>query len=92
MDISTLLVEQFTDVFRLGLLAALIYTTERTRLQTGVVLPLVAGSVFIAFIIPATMPAGGVSQWLATATGVIVNLVVVSLFWLAWQAVLKSRR
>jgi uncharacterized membrane protein len=92
MDISTLLMEQFTDVFRLGLLAALIYTTERTRPQTGVVLPLVAGSVFIAIIIPATMSTGGVSQWLATATGVIVNLVVAALFWLAWQAVLKSRR
>ncbi len=52
MEISTLLAQQFTDIFRLGLLAGLIYTTERTRSQTGVLLPLVAGVIFVAVIIP----------------------------------------
>jgi len=92
MDISALLVEQFTDVFRLGLLAGLIYTTERTRPQTGVLVPLIAGVVFVAIIIPATMPKSGVSLWEAAALGVPVNAVIVAVFWAAWQAFAKTKR
>jgi hypothetical protein len=92
MEISTLLMQQFTDIFRLGLLAGLIYTTERTRQQTGVLVPLIAGVVFVAIIIPATMPMPGVSLWLAAATGFAVNAVIVAVFWLGWQAFSKSRR
>lgn len=91
MDISTLLVEQFTDIFRLGLLAGLIYTTERTRQQTGVLVPLLAGVIFVAIIIPATMPKPGVSLWVAAATGLAVNAVIVAVFWLAWQAFSRSK-
>ncbi|MFN4141109.1 hypothetical protein [Aestuariivirga sp.] len=92
MDISALLVEQFTDVFRLGLLAGLVYTTERTRQQTGVLVPLLAGIVFVAIIIPATMPKPGVSLWEAAAAGVFVNAAITAVFWLAWQAFSKTRR
>ena len=92
MELSTLLVQQFTDVFRLGLLAGLIYTTERTRAQTGVLVPLLAGVVFVAIIIPATMPRPGVTLWQAAATGVAVNAVIVAVFWLAWQAISRSKR
>ena len=92
MDISTLLITgQFTDMFRLGLLAGLIYTTERTRHQTGVLLPLVAGIVFVAIIIPTTMPQPGVPLWQAVATGLVVNAVIVAVFWLAWQAVSRDQ-
>ncbi len=90
MDISTLLITQATDVFRLGLLAGLIYTTERTRHQSGVLLPLAAGIVFIAFIIPTTMPQPGVPLLTAIATGLAVNTAIVAVFWLAWQAVSRS--
>jgi hypothetical protein len=92
MDLSALVVAQFTDIFRLGLLAGLIYTTQRTRQQTGVLLPLVAGIVFVAVIIPATMPVSGVPQLTATASGIAVNAVIVGLFWLAWQTFSKSKR
>ncbi len=92
MDISALMVAQFTDIFRLGLLAGLIYTTERTRQQTGVLLPLVAGVVFVAVIIPATMPQRDVSLWDATITGLFVNAVIVAVFWLAWQGFSKVKR
>jgi hypothetical protein len=91
MEISALLVEQFTDVFRLGLLAGLIYTTERTRAQTGVVLPLIAGVIFVAIIIPATMPRPEVSLWQAATTGIAVNAVIVAVFWTAWQAFAKAK-
>lgn len=92
MDIPTLLVQQFTDLFRLGLLAGLIYTTERTRQQTGVLLPLVAGIIFVAIIIPSTMPRAGVPLWQAAAAGIAVNTVIVAVFWFAWQAFSRSRR
>ena len=92
MDLSTLLVEQFTDIFRLGLLAGLIYTTERTRQQTGILLPLVAGVIFVSVIIPSTMPKAGVPLWEAVAAGLIVNGIITTLFWLAWQALSKSKR
>jgi hypothetical protein len=91
MDIPTLLMQQATDVFRLGLLAGLIYTTERTRANTGVAMPLAAGIVFVAFIIPTTMPQAGVPLWLAIASGIVVNAGIVTLFWLAWQAFSRSR-
>jgi hypothetical protein len=92
MDLTALLVQQFTDVFRIGLLAGLIYTTERTRAQTGVLLPLIAGVIFVAVIIPATMPAPGTSLWQAATTGAAVNAVIVAVMWLAWQALSKSKR
>ena len=92
MEITTLMLEQASDIFRLGLLAGLIYTTQRTRLQTGVVLPLVAGVIFVAIIIPATMPKAGVDMWLATSTGAFVNAVIVGLMWLGWQAYDRSKR
>jgi hypothetical protein len=92
MDLSALLVQQFTDIFRLGLLAGLVYTTDRTRAQTGVLLPLIAGVIFVAVIIPSTMPAPGVGLWQAVAMGVAVNAVIVALFWLAWQAISRSKQ
>lgn len=45
---------QITDVFRIGLIAALVYTTLRTAATTGFWLPLAAGLVFVAVIIPTT--------------------------------------
>ena len=92
METSSLLLQQFTDVFRLGLVAGLIYTTERTRQQTGVLVPLLAGIVFIAIIIPATMPRPEVSLWQAATTGIAVNAVLTAVFWLAWQAYSRTRR
>lgn len=91
MDTTALMVTQFTDIFRLGLLAGLIYTTERTRQQTGVLLPLIAGVVFVAVIIPATMPRSDVPLLQATITGLFVNAVVVTVFWLVWQAYSKAK-
>ena len=92
MDTTALMVTQFTDIFRLGLLAGLIYTTERSRQQTGVLLPLIAGVVFVAVIIPATMPRSDVPLLQATITGLFVNAVIVAVFWLAWQAFSRARR
>ncbi|WEF25295.1 hypothetical protein [Paracoccus sp. S3-43] len=49
-----LLAAQAGDVFRIGLLAALLLTTLRNRPITGMLPPLAAGALFVAVIIPAT--------------------------------------
>jgi len=92
MDLAPLLIEQATDIFRLGLLDGLVYTTDRTRHQTGVLLPLVAGVIFVAIIIPTTMPRPGVGLWQAAGTGLLVNAVVTALFWFAWQAIARQKQ
>ena len=67
---------QITDPFRLGLVAALIYTTIRNAAATGWFVPLAAGIVFVALIIAMTMPVAGQTQFDATAAGVVSNLII----------------
>jgi hypothetical protein len=57
-----------------------------------VLIPLVAGVIFVAVIIPSTMPVSGASFWQAVATGLVVNAVIVTVFWFAWQVYARSRR
>ena len=89
MDYYSLFTSQITDIFRIGLLAGLIYTIERTRLQTGVVIPILAGLMFVAVIIPSTMPEAGADMWAAIVTGVVANAVIFSVLWGVWSAVRK---
>lgn len=92
MDYYSLFTSQITDIFRIGLLAGLIYTIERTRSQTGVVIPILAGLVFVAVIIPSTMPVAGADMWAAIATGVVANAVIFAVLWVVWSAVRKMAR
>lgn len=86
---SDLIVQQTTDVFRIGLLIALIATMLRTEAATGTLLPLAAGVVFVAVIIPLTTSVGGTAPfWMQVATGVLVNAVYVAIglgIWRLWQ-------
>lgn len=83
MDYVSLFTTQITDIFRLGLLAGLIYTTMRTRGQTGILLPLVAGIVFVAVIIPTTITKSNVDVASAVGVGIVVNAVIVAVMWFA---------
>ncbi len=87
MDHSALFIAQLTDLFRIGLLAGLIYTAERTRAQTGIIVPLLIGIAFIAIIIATTMPVAGVPALRAIVSGVIANSIVTAVLWLIWSAV-----
>jgi len=87
MDHSALLIAQLTDIFRIGLLVGLIYTAERTRAQTGIVVPLLVGIVFIAIIIATTMPVAGVSIWQAIVSGIVANAIITGVLWLIWSAI-----
>lgn len=91
MDQAALLISQLTDIFRIGLLAGLIYTMENTRQQTGVAVPLIAGIAFVAVILPLTMPVSGVSTTQAIVSGLFANAFITALLWLIWSAVKKWR-
>jgi hypothetical protein len=85
MDDIALLAAQLTDVFRIGLLAALIYTTERNRAQTGVAIPLLGGAGFVAVIIATTMPLPGVMLWRSIVSGFAANALILAPMWTAWK-------
>ncbi len=91
MDYVTLFISQATDIFRIGLLAGLIYTTERTRGQTGIALPLLAGIVFVAVIIPTTITKSSVDIASAVGVGIVANAAIVAVMWFAWTT-FKSRQ
>lgn len=87
---TTLLMSQVTDIFRIGLLCGLLYTTERTRAQTGTLVPLLAGIVFVAVIIATTMPVTGIPVVQSITSGLVANAIIMSVIWSAWTAV-KTR-
>ncbi|MGN7871241.1 hypothetical protein [Paracoccus sp. 22332] len=84
-----LLAAQAGDVFRIGLLVALMLTTLRNRPITGMLLPLAAGALFVALIIPVT-GASPRPEPLATQvlSGLLVNAVYLAIglgLWTLWQ-------
>ncbi len=82
MPITDLLESQLTDVFRIGLIIALVATTARTQATTGTMLPLLAGVIFVAVIIPSAMPT---TESLARniGVGILANAILVGLALLA---------
>lgn len=71
-----LFISQLTDPFRIGLIVALVLTTLRNAGVSGMVVPLLAGLVFVAVIIPATMQGG--ADPLRIAVGLGANLVILA--------------
>ena len=58
MGLYDLFFAQLTDPFRIGIVIALLLTMLRTAAVTGRVMPLSAGVVFIAVLIPLTLQKG----------------------------------
>lgn len=84
-----LMAAQAADLFRIGLLVMLLLTTLRNRPITGTVVPLAAGAIFVAAIIPltgvSTRPEPMATQILA---GLVVNAVYLAIgvaVWSMWQ-------
>jgi hypothetical protein len=92
MDQSALLIAQITDFFRIGLLVGLLFTVERTKAQTGIIVPVLAGLAFVAFIIPTTMPMPGVALWQAVVSGLVANAIIFAAIWLVWSAFQRLSR
>lgn len=80
---------QLTDPFRIGLLIALFVTMLRTRAASGTLLPLAAGIVFVAVIVPSTMGGGFVLQ--TVLAGIVSNAVIVAAIWGIWTIYQRAR-
>jgi hypothetical protein len=74
-----LIQSQLTDLFRIGLIVALVFTMFRTQAATGTVLPLAAGVVFVAVILPSTQGSGTTSLTEAIAAGIVSNLIILGI-------------
>lgn len=73
---TELVLSQLTDLFRIGLIVALVFTMRRTAAVTGRVLPLALGVLFVAVILPTTLPRGPASLNDAIVAGLISNLII----------------
>jgi hypothetical protein len=80
---------QLTDPFRIGLLIALFITMLRTRAATGTVLPLAAGLVFVAVLVPSTMGDGFVLQTILA--GLVSNTVIVAAILGIWAIYQRAK-
>jgi uncharacterized membrane protein YqjE len=93
MPLIDILVSQLTDVFRIGLIIALIATAYRTRANTGLVMPLVLGVIFVALMIPMTLPsAGGDPLWRLAAVGVVANLILLAVAGGVWTLIRRFQK
>ena len=73
---TDLVISQLSDLFRIGLIIALVVTTLRNAAVTGRVLPLALGVVFVAVILPTTMPSGSAGLAQTIFAGLISNSII----------------
>jgi hypothetical protein len=71
-----MLLSQLTDVFRIGLIVALVFTMQRTAAVTGRILPLACGVVFVAVMLATTMPSGNKDLMTAIGVGLVANTAI----------------
>ncbi len=88
---TDILLAQLTDPFRIGLIVALFATMLRTAAVTGTLVPLAAGVVFVAVIIPMTMQAGPGPAWQAVAVGIVANAVILAVVMGLWTLFRRLR-
>jgi hypothetical protein len=78
-NILAVVTSQLADPFRIGLIAALVFTTIRNAAVTGWLVPIAAGLVFVAFIIAVTMPNNGLPQWTVILVGLVSNAIIAAI-------------
>lgn len=87
MPLTELLLTQLIDVFRIGMIVALIATALRTQATMGLTIPLLAGVVFVAVIIPATMqPDSDLTLLHRVGVGIVANLILLGICLGVWEA------
>lgn len=86
-----LIQSQLTDLFRIGLIVALVFTMFRTRAATGTLLPLALGVVFVAVILPSTQPTGTASLMQAVLAGLVSNTIILGII-LALAVIIRRFR
>ena len=79
MPLFDILTGQLGDLFRIGLLIALVITTRRNQAATGWILPLICGVIFVAVIIPSTLQTQSTEPlWRLMAVGVVANAIILA--------------
>lgn len=78
MSLWDLFGAQMMDVFRWGLLVALVLTTANTSAVTGTLIPLAAGVLFVAVLIPFTMTPDLAPQTAQVLVGLASNLIILA--------------
>ena len=93
MTLTDLFQSQITDPFRIGLLIALLFTTARTAEVTGKIIPLLAGLIFVAVLIPATLaPVPGTAWPVAVGVGLAANAVILAVLLAGYSLIRRFRR
>ena len=97
MSLSQLVLTQLEDPFRIALIIGLVVTMVRTRAQTGTVVPLAAGVLFVAGVIPSTpCTQRGEPVWAEVGAGggsePRSNLVILGVVLGAWEAFRRLTR
>lgn len=87
-----LIQSQLIDPFRIGLIGALVFTMLRTRAATGTLLPLAMGVVFVAVILPTTIPSGTAPMTEAIVAGLVSNLIILGIVLALVVVVQRLRR
>jgi hypothetical protein len=90
--VTDLIAAQLTDLFRIGIIIALFATMLRTEAATGRVLPLAAGVIFVAVLIPATQAGRAESLITQIGAGLVSNLIILGLVIAAWTLFTRLRR
>lgn len=70
---------QLMDPLRAGLILGLVFTMYRTARVTGQTVPLLAGVLFVAVILPLTNPKPPVTLTDAVLAGLVSNLVLLGI-------------
>lgn len=93
MTFSQIIVSQFADPFRIILLIGLVWTMMRTRSASGTLIPLAAGIVFVAVLIPMTMTAAnGIPAQDQILAGLVTNTVITGIILGIWEAINRARK
>lgn len=86
---TDLFLSQLIDPFRIGLLIALVATMRRTEAVSGRLVPLAAGVVFVAAVIPIAMQGG--FDPVRVGVGILANLVILAAVLAIWTLILRLR-
>lgn len=89
---TDLVLSQLTDLFRIGLIIALVVTMRRTAAVTGRVFPLVLGVIFVAAMLPLTMPGASASLTGAILAGLVSNTIILAVVLVATELIARLRR
>lgn len=89
---TDLLISQLSDLFRIGLIIALVVTMLRNAAVTGRVIPLILGVVFVAVILPTTMPSGSAGLAETIFAGLISNSIILILVLAVTYLIARLRR